>query len=149
MDKVKFFTRFDPPPSPSLKCEDASLTRQEFVPESDINNIMKRYAAGVPLPSGSRQPIFDDFSNISPGDYQAALDRVKAAQEHFDALPSAVRDKFRNDPYALIDYLSNPQNHDEAVKLGLIKAPEPSTVVSVPPAKTEGGSNEPPPTTTT
>lgn len=147
MSKIKFFTRFDLPPSPSLKCEDASLTRQEFVPESDINNIMKRYAAGVPLPSGDRQPMFDDFSNISPGDYQAALDRVKAAQEHFDALPSAVRDRFRNDPYALLDYLSNPQNHDEAVKLGLISKPANDTV-SVP-SGTKGGSNEPPPTTTT
>lgn len=134
-----FYTHFNPPESPSLKCEDASLTRQEFVEESDINNIMKRYASGMPLPSGSRMPVFDDFSDVPH--YAKAFEIVQRSQEAFAQLPSAVRERFANDPQQLLVFLQDSKNRDEAVKLGLIDKP-----VSVP---DKGGSNEPPPTTTT
>ena len=120
-EKIKFFTHFDPPPSPSLKCEDASLTRQEFVQEADINNIMKRYADGMPLPSGNRQPIYGDFSEVP--DYQKSFDIVSHAQEAFAALPSDLRARFDNDPGKLLQFLSDDSNRDEAVELGLVSKP--------------------------
>ena len=140
MEKIKFFTRFNPPPSPVLTCEDASLTRQEFLEESDINNIMKRYSAGMPLPSGSRQPMFGDFSNVP--DYAQAFDIVQRSKELFSQLPSAVRDRFANSPENLLAFLQDDKNRDEAISLGLIDAPS----VSVP---VKGGSEEPPPSSTT
>lgn len=142
-EKTKFFTHFNPPPSPELKCSDASLTRQEFVQESDINNIMKRYAAGMPLPSGKRLPMFDDFSHVP--DFQQAFEIVQKSSELFEQLPSAVRDRFGHDPQQLLAFLNDSNNRDEAIKLGLIESPS----VSVPSDKTKGGSDEPPPTTIT
>lgn len=144
--KITFFTRFNPPPSPGLECKDATLTRQEFVQECDLNNIMKRYAAGMPLPSGSRQPLYGDFSDIP--DYARAFQIVSDAHDAFMSLPSDVRDRFKNDPAQLMSFLQDKNNFEEGVKLGLFKAPEIKVEESVSvPAK--GGSNEPPPTTIT
>lgn len=131
--KIKVFSRFDLPPSPSVKFEDASLTRQEFAQDADINNIMRKYAAGLPpSPAGARPPLFGDFSNVP--DYQTALDKVIDAQERFAELPSQVRRRFDNDPAKLLQFLASEDNRAEAVQLGLIDAP-PAVPVSVPDEK--------------
>lgn len=139
MNKPQFFTHFSPPPSPALKCEDASLTRQEFAEESDINNIMKRYAAGMPIPSGTRPPVFDDFSNVP--DFAQAYEIVQRSTELFQQLPSDIRERFGNDPQLLLAFLQDSRNRDEACKLGLLDKP-----VAVP--ATGGSEDEPPPTST-
>lgn len=130
--KRRVFTYFDQPDLPGLACKDASLTRQEFVQGSDLNNIMERYASGLgELPHGVRPPIFGDFYNVP--DYQSALDKVIDAQERFAQLPSAVRKRFDNDPGKLLDFLSSEDNRSEAIELGLIAAPsEKKDNVSVP-----------------
>lgn len=118
---LPFATRFAPPPSPSVEFTKASLTRQEFAAEADINNIMKRYAAGMPLPSGSRAPMYGDYSEVP--DYQQAFDIVSHAQDGFMALPSELRKRFGNDPAQLISFLSDASNREEAIALGLIDKP--------------------------
>lgn len=115
----RFFTLYDPPPSPALECKSASLTRQEFVVEADINNIMDKYAAGLaPIPSGDRTPLFGDFSDV--GDYQSNMQRLSDAQDHFMHLPSKIRERFRNDPGELLAFLADEANREEAIKIGLI-----------------------------
>lgn len=129
--KRRVFTYFDQPVISGLECKDASLTRQEFAQEADLNNIMQRYAAGLgQLPSGSRPPIFGDFDNVP--DYQSALDKVIDAQDRFSQLPSAVRKRFDNDPAKLLEFLSSEDNRKEAIELGLIPAPPVKEEVSVP-----------------
>lgn len=118
---LPFATRFSPPLSPSLEFKTASLTRQEFAAEADINNIMKRYAAGMPLPCGTRAPMYGDYSEVP--DYQNAFDIVTHAQEGFMSLPSELRKRFGNDPAQLIAFLSDANNRDEAIALGLIDKP--------------------------
>lgn len=118
---MEFFSSYNPPPSDGLKFSKASLTRQEFAKDADINNIMRKYSQGLaPIPSGSRPPMFGDFSGGF--DYQACLDKVIKAQDAFDSLPSAVRDRFGNDPAKLLDFISDEKNRDEAVRLGLIES---------------------------
>lgn len=137
----KVYSYFDRPKSPSLVCNDASLTRQEFVSDADLNNIMARYAAGLaPIGGGTRTPLFGDFSDVP--DYQTALQHVIDAQERFDQLPSPLRKRFDNDPAKLIAFLESKDNKDEAVKLGLIAPP-----VSVP-VKGDGDKDVAPPETT-
>lgn len=126
---MDFATRYKPPKSPSLACKDASLTRQEYVRECDLNDIMRRYAAGLaPLPVGSREPMYGDFSAVP--DYQGALQIVIDAQSRFSELPSDLRKRFANDPAQLMEFLSDESNRDEAVRLGLLPAPvvEPAKV---------------------
>lgn len=132
MTKRKIYSFLNPPPSPSVKFEDASLTRQEFLRDADINNIMAKYASGVvPVSAGSRPPLFGDFANVP--DYQTSLQIVLDAQERFAQLPSQVRSRFDNDPAKLLEFLAVEDNRAEAIKLGLIDAPaEKPPAVSVP-----------------
>lgn len=128
VSKVVVFSRFNPPLSPSVEFKDASLTRQEFAQESDINHLMRKYASGLPSsPPGARPPVFGDFSNVP--DYQTALNKVIDAQERFAELPSQVRRRFDNDPAKLLEFLASDDNREEAVRLGLIEPPPPPPVV--------------------
>lgn len=112
------------------------ITKQAFAAESDINNILKKYQLTGVLPDSSRAAMaqFGDFSNIPS--YKESLEVVIDAQHMFSELPSAVRNRFRNDPGELLEFLSNPANRDEAAKLGLL---DPSTGKPPLPPEVPGG----------
>lgn len=96
-----------------------SLTHQSFSSDCDINSIVQRYAkTGVLEHVSLSSPSYGDFSITS--DYQSSLNVVIAAQESFMTLPSRVRARFANDPGLFLDFVSDPNNRDEAIKLGLI-----------------------------
>lgn len=107
---------------PVLVCG-PSKAKQEFGVESDINVIMKRYITTGQLPMWvqNAQPVFADVSEI--GDFADVLRRVTAAKEAFAQLPAHVRSRFQNQPEQLVEFLQDPGNRDEAVKLGLVPAP--------------------------
>lgn len=99
-----------------------SRTKQSFAEEADINFLMDRFLRTGYLPSveelGGPQPMFGDFSEgVS---YMDALERVRAAEEGFLQLDAKVRDRFRNDPAELLEFLSDPGNREEALRLGLV-----------------------------
>lgn len=107
-----------------------SMTQQHFRDEADINTIMSRYErTGMlvdPMQMRQVKPLFDDFSNIP--DYQEAQNAIIEAEMLFDNLPSSIRKRFGNDPSQLLDFMSDPDNYDEAVKLGIVaKNPEESS----------------------
>ncbi len=124
---------------PVLKCDPASgRTKQEFRKVCDINEIVKRAMkdGGSALVNKS-QLRFADVSSI--GDFHSVVQRVRAAEEAFESLPSALRSRFHNDPVELVSFISDSKNRVEAVKLGLVKAsepePEPAVPAVVPPVK--------------
>jgi phage internal scaffolding protein len=94
-----------------------SKTQQHFKNEVNINQIMKRYQNGqIPEFHSAK---YGDFSNVP--DYQSALNLVIEANEKFLEMPSSIRNKFNNNPALLINFLNNPENEEEARKLGLLK----------------------------
>lgn len=99
-----------------------TLTQQHFAEEVDINNIVSRALKtgllGDPMSIGTRQAIFTDVASI--GDYQSNLNKIIAAQNAFMELPADLRSRFNNDPANLLAFLSDVNNKDEAIKLGLI-----------------------------
>lgn len=117
-----------------------SLARQEFRDEADINNIIKKYqATGFlidPSVTSSRQPMFGDYTNAP--DFERAQQIVAVAQENFDALPVRLRERFNYDPVELLRFLDNPDNRDEAIKLGII---EPKAIIE---KAAEAATPEPP-----
>lgn len=119
---MEFYTRFRLPPKPVVDCGPDSMTQQQFEPECNINNIMKRFKTTGELPQSTGKPIFGDFSQIS--DYQTALNNVIEAQENFNNLPPVVKKKFENDPAILDEFMKNPENKEECIKLGLLR-PDP------------------------
>jgi len=117
-----------------LHCEDASLAQQHYKDECDINNILRQFNITGMLPEQAVSPRYGDFTGIN--DYHSALNQVIAAEDEFMSLPATLRARFENDPAQLIDFLDNPENKNEAIKLGLVKeAVELPQVVEVPQEK--------------
>ena len=65
--------------------------------------------------------MFDDFSEL--GDFRDHQQAVIDAQEMFMQLPSQLRARFANDPAELLQWLSRPENKEEAIELGLFSKP--------------------------
>ncbi|WNK12908.1 MAG: internal scaffolding protein [Microvirus sp.] len=99
--------------------EGKSLTQQQFKDECDVNSIMRRYMqTGVITHTDSRSGVYADITEL-PASYQEALDVVRYANEAFMQLDAQVRNKFNNDPQAMIDFLNDPTKIDESISLGL------------------------------
>ncbi len=101
-----------------LECKDPSLAQQHMKDECDINVIVERFGVTGELPTAPISPQFGDFSGIS--DYHSAINAVRASEEAFMALPAKIRARFDHDPNALLQFLNDPINRDEAIEIGLI-----------------------------
>lgn len=99
-----------------------SVTKQEFTEELDLNVIMARFAASefdpTMLPVTTRKALSGDFTG-APESYHAALNFVKDTEMAFMTLDAKIRERFDNDPQAFLDFVSNPENADELVEMGL------------------------------
>lgn len=94
--------------------------QQSFKDETDINTIVRRFGLTGEIPSNFRPPLEGDFAEVL--DFQSALNAVKDAQASFMSLPGEVRARFGNSPQALMSFLADGKNVDEARKLGLVQA---------------------------
>lgn len=96
-----------------------SRTQQHFKEDCDINNIIKRHRTQDPsLSINRRQGVYADVSEYT--DYPQMLQKVIDAQRAFMDLGSDVRLRFQNDPAQLIQFLNDPKNYDEGVRMGLL-----------------------------
>lgn len=100
----------------------SSKTKQSFTNECDINKIMaKANKTGMLVDVGainSRMAVFADVSSI--GDYREVVTKIAAANAAFENLPGEVKQRFGNDPAALLLFLQDENNLAEAVTLGLV-----------------------------
>lgn len=102
-----------------LVCDpDEDMTQQQFKEESDINEIVRRFGLTGQVPQGVGIPMSGDFTEVS--DFHTAMTMVRTAEAEFMKLPAEVRARFSNDPGAVIAFLDDPANRDEAVRLGLV-----------------------------
>lgn len=93
-------------------------TKQSFKDECDINTIMARYQSTGELPDlGKVAPQYLDATGM---DFQAMQNQLVEAQSLFDALPSKIRNRFANDPGEFLSFVSDPSNHSELQKMGLL-----------------------------
>ena len=84
-------------------------------PKEQIQRIHKGLA-----PSNVVDPKKLAYGDFTDGaDYQTHLNRVKEAQESFNALPLEVRQRVQT-PKGYIDFLSNPENKEEMYKFGML-----------------------------
>lgn len=107
---------------------DLSLTQQHHKDAHDINAIMRKYQKiGVDynrLPPNT-SGMYGDFSKVKT--YEQACQSAIDIQNSFATLPSSLRKRFENDPQQLINFLNDKNNRAEAIALGLVQAPPPST----------------------
>jgi len=93
-------------------------TRQEFASECDINTLMARYIRTGGLPHVNLlAPQYFDAAGV---DFHSQMNAVAEAKSLFAQLPSAVRNRFRNDPGHFIDFCSDPANRREMAEMGLL-----------------------------
>lgn len=123
---------------------------------ADINVIVRRFGVGAQMQTPAKLPSYGDYNGVS--DFQTAMNIVREAREKFMELPASIRKRFGNDPQAYLEYVSNKDNIDEMVKMGLaVKKPvkeevknEPGstpsgkTKVGKPPKNPEGNSGSEP-----
>lgn len=123
----------------STSISDASLTRQEFAAECDINLIMARYLKTGVFPPGLPIGRYADFSDV--GDYREALEILDVAREQFAGLPAKIRDEFGNDPAKFLEAVRNPENRERFAELGMLSEEATAAIkaknVAKPPPKEE------------
>lgn len=108
----------------SIDCSsNEPVTQQNAKDECDINLIVERAKRGAVVEHvRSAAPMYGDFTSI-PTDLRDCLNVVRQANDLFMSLDAVVRRRFDNDPAKLLDFLNDAGNRDEAIKLGLVKAP--------------------------
>lgn len=99
-----------------------TLTIQD--PDSDLNVLVERFGIKdgsiIPASLGVTDPrYYGDFTDMP--DLKEALDRVRLAEELFMTLPAKLRTRFDNSPWKLNDFITNTDNIEEGIKLGLLK----------------------------
>lgn len=102
----------------ALFCEDASLTDQSGKEEADVNVLLGRFGLDGSVPAGPlKMPQSGDFSGATT--FQQSMDLVVHAREQFQTLPARARARFHNDVGEFLEFMGDPDNAKEAIKLGL------------------------------
>lgn len=119
--------------------------KQSFVSECDINTIMKQYSITGQIRHMSANAAKGAYMDLPDDlDFQASLQIVQTGTDAFATLPSKTRDRFNNDPALFLEFMADPANAEEAIRLGLAtKRPDP--VEAVPAAPTPAKTPEKPP----
>lgn len=101
-----------------LACEDPSLTVQSFVEDADLNILAKRFGiTNIPLaPISTDEP----YDNTALPELRDVLEARRDAANKFMELPLKLRKRFHNRPDELWEFINDPENAQEAIRLGII-----------------------------
>lgn len=128
-----------------------SRTKQSFMEECDLNNILRQFKPHELREIMARNVALGVFEDLPDHiDYQGALNLVMEGSKAFQTLDSGMRARFDNDPAQFLEFMRNPQNQEEAIKLGLAKDNRPPPTTPPPPTppgpnNQTGNSNQPSP----
>lgn len=116
-----FISAYSPKLSPSITFPENSLyTKQEFREESDINTIMAQYMRTGELPQINE--AYPEYMDATGHDFTSHMNFIAGANSMFAELPSAIRNRFDNDPAAFLDFASNESNRLELAQMGLLSS---------------------------
>lgn len=129
--KRVLYTDVNPYRDPGIDCSDSpSLCDNSQAAECDINNIVAKFIRTGVLPGVNAAQVFADVSDALS--YHEAMDIVLNAENQFMSLDAKTRQRFGNDPAQFMDFVHDPQNEAEMIKLGLAKAKPSPTGSEVP-----------------
>lgn len=106
-------------PSKKFDCSSPKLTDQSQSPMTDINRIMEQYARTGMLPSNNKSPL-TYVNDVDRPSFESAHQSHQNAKYLFDSLPQALKNELSNDYKMLEPWLSNPKNHPDAIRYGLL-----------------------------
>lgn len=139
------FRNKDWPESYATINNEPSLTQQSDIADSEINIIGPKYIKTGIATVTSRKALFGDFTQAPT--FADAQQMILAAEDAFEALPAKVRERFDNQTGKLVEFLLDPDNKDQAIKLGLIDKPadppnNPQAPATQAPAPADTGTGE-------
>lgn len=112
-------SNYTPRPLVQIDCSEPVLTQQHFKNDCDIDQILAKYArTGTFDHLASRNGDYSDLLDAT--DFHDCMNRVIEAQEVFNSIPAHVRARFQNDPAQFLEFVSNPANRNEMVRMGLM-----------------------------
>lgn len=119
-----------------------SRTKQDMKDACDINNIIRDFRVTGQVAHMSRNAQVGTYADLPDSiDFQQSLELVARARESFASLPSAVRNRFNNNPAEFLGFMANPANQQEIINMGLATDRRPPP----PPAPSEGAPSTPEP----
>ncbi len=90
-------------------------TKQSFKDETDINKILQRaQKTGTISHINKYEARYGDFTGF---DFFEAQLKLSQGREIFDALPSEIRDEFRQSPADFFKYVNDPANQGRVSEL--------------------------------
>ena len=125
--KVKFRVPYrDRGNTPGLSFEGKkSLTQRMFKDDCDINAIISSYTKGVPITHVQNiQAQYGDVTNVP--DLQEAMHILAQADELFKQVPAKIRKEFDHDPKKYFDFVTDENNVDAMIEMGLIPDRKPA-----------------------
>ncbi len=96
-----------------------SRTKQSMKDECDINLIVAKY-----VKTGAVDHLVKhggDYGFASSVSFHEAMNVVTKADQMFLDLPAVLRRRFGGDPGEFLDFVSDPENQAEMMKMGLFK----------------------------
>lgn len=115
--KLKFRTAYSDNVRVPFETVGPSLTDPIFAEDLKIQNMVKKYDSQNLLELGRKSPQYIDFTNVV--DLHSAMDMVNEANETFQEIPSDIRERFQNDPQTFYKFVTDPNNLNELVDMGL------------------------------
>lgn len=119
--------------------EGASLTEQHWRDRQDVNNIVARCLRGD-TSDLRNDGLYQDISEL-PEDLHGLLQVASRRDAIYDALPDAVREKYRT-PADFVNACHDPKERENLKALGLVKTPEQEIPIKVevtnPPSPVQG-----------
>lgn len=79
-----------------------SMVQQHLKDEVDVNTIVRRFGITAEMPFGATGGVYGDFTDVT--DFESAKARILRAEEGFMKLPAEVRERFANDPGAIVRF---------------------------------------------
>lgn len=130
----EILSAYDKRPRPRIKTGKGQ-TQQHFKDECDINNIMRRFAAGAEITHLAR--VTPRYGEAPAQSFAEAMFLVKDTEREFNALPSEIRKEFMNDASLYLDAISDPDKADRLRELGILPqlpaaSPDDNTVSAAP-----------------
>lgn len=122
-------------------CDGEDRTQQQFKDECDINVLMSRYEKTGVLPQGRDTP--PQYADVSAMDFTESMNQIAMVNGVFSQLDARTRARFENNPENMLEFIADPANQAEAVKLGLLPEPQKSEPVKAPEKPAAGSPGEP------
>lgn len=135
---MEFVTAYGPKKVVEFATEGESLTKQSMKDDADINFIIKQFdKTGVINHRNQYEGDYGDYSEAVT--FDEAMRIVADANSMFETVPAKIRKQFGNDPGRFVEFVNNPENREELVKMGLAVDRPPA------PSGTPDGGGGPPP----